>query len=196
MPGPREEGEQGAPGEHGSPDKLRKRHQAGMRLLAASVRLLPAGRRDLGRALAAEAPEVAAGWRRAAWIAGGLWFVVRESAKRMIGYPLALACAVGVLLWVDRTSSDDGGQFAMAALLAGAALLGFVAPRRAWVAGLVVGTAIAGAHVVYLVAGPALSYTPRPAGLGGAATMLVLIVPAMAGAYLGAGAALLVRRAR
>jgi hypothetical protein len=66
----------------------------------------------------------------------------------------------------------------------------------AWLAGLVVGAAIAVANMVYLTMGPARAHPIEPAGLAGAATLLVLIVPAMLAAYLGAGAAWLLRRSR
>jgi hypothetical protein len=165
------------------------------RLLAAMIGWLPANRRELGRALLAELPVVAPGRARLGWIAGGLWFVVREGMMRIAGYALGLALAVGVLLWVDRSPSDDGGQFALLALLAGSAALGFVAPRRAWLAGLVIGAAIAVAHVVYLTLGPALPYKAEPAGLTGAATLLILTIPAVGAAYVGAGAAWLLGRA-
>jgi len=75
-------------------------------------------------------------------------------------------------------------------------VLGFAAPRRAWVAGIVLGAGIAAANIVYRTLGPAPAHEMRPAGVAGAATLLVLIVPALAAAYLGAGAARLTRRSR
>jgi hypothetical protein len=64
------------------------------------------------------------------------------------------------------------------------------------VAGVVVGAAIAVANMVYLTWGPAPAHPIEPAGLAGAATLFVLIVPAMIAAYLGAAAAWLLRRSR
>ena len=113
---------------------------------------------------------------------------------RVVGYATALAVAVAALLWVDRSPSDIANQATLLVLLIGAAVMGLAAPRRAWLAGLVLGAAVALAHMVYLTVGPALPYQAEPAGLGGAATLLVLIVPAMIAAYLGAGAAWLLRR--
>jgi hypothetical protein len=113
---------------------------------------------------------------------------------RVVGYATGLAVAVAALLWVDRSPSDIANQAALLVLLAGAAVMGFAAPRRAWLPGLLLGAAVALAHMVYLTVGPALPYEAEPAGLGGAATLLVLIVPAMIAAYLGAGAAWLLRR--
>ena len=108
---------------------------------------------------------------------------------RTIGYAIGLVAAVAVLLWTDRSSSDVANQATLLVLLVAAALLGFPARRRAWLPGLVLGAAIPLAHIVYLTFGPALPYRTEPAGMGGAATLLVLIVPAMIAAYLGAGLA-------
>jgi hypothetical protein len=169
----------------------------GERVLGALIWLLPPGRRDLGRALLAEASVVAPGWRRLWWIAGGVWFVVREGVMRAVAYVMALVLAAGVLVTVDRLgSSDDAGQVSLAVLLLVGAVLGFAAPRWAWLAGLVVGAAIAVANMVYVTLGPARAHPIEPGGLSGAATLLVLIVPAMLAAYLGAGAAWLLRGSR
>jgi hypothetical protein len=169
----------------------------GERVLGALIRLLPPARRDLGRALLAEASVIEPGRRRLWWIAGGFWFVVREGVMRALAYVVALILAVGVLVTVDRWgSSDDAGQVSLAVLLLFGAVLGFAAPRWAWLAGLVVGAAIAVANMVYLTWGPARAHPIEPGGLAGAATLLVLIVPAMLAAYLGAGAAWLLRRSR
>ena len=167
------------------------------RLLAAALRRLPAGRRDLGRALPAELAVVPPGRERAAWIAGGVWFVVKENVMHRVGYLLGLAIAAAVLVGVDRIgTSDDAGQVSMLVLLAAAALLGFVAPRLAWLAGLVIGAALAAAHTLYLFLGIAVGDpAARPGGYGGAALLLVLIVPATVAAYLGAGARWLLRAA-
>lgn len=167
------------------------------RILAASIRLLPPGRRELGRALLAEASAVPPGGRRSAWLAGGVWFIVREGIMRFVGYTMALLIAASVVVTVDRIgNSDDAGQASLLVLLLASVVLGFAAPRRAWVAGLVLGAAIALANMVYVEWGPALAHPIEPSGLGGAATLLVLIVPAMVAAYLGAGAAWLLKRSR
>ena len=166
----------------------------GERLMGTLLRLLPPGRRDLGRALLAEASVIAPGRRRLRWIAGGLWFIVKEGPMRAVGYVLALAAAVGAVVTVDRLgTSDDAGQVSLGVLLLAGALLGFAAPRWAWLAGVVVGAAIGLANVVYVMWGPAPTHPIEPGGLAGAATLLVLIVPATIAAYLGAGAAWLLR---
>jgi hypothetical protein len=167
----------------------------GERLLAVLIRLLPAGRRDLATALFAEARVVAPGRRRVSWLAGGWWFVVKEGLVRVFGYWVGLVAAVAALVTVDRIgSSDDAGQVSLLALLVFGAVLGFAAPRWAWLAGIVLGASIAAANMVYVTWGPALAHPIKPAGLGGAATLLVLIVPALIAAYLGAAVAWMWRR--
>ena len=170
---------------------------AGQRLLAAAIRLLPEHRRELGAALLAESAAVPPGRRRWVWLAGGLWFVIREGAMGKRGYGLGLAAAVAILVAVDRVgTSDDSGQVSLLVLLVGAAGLGFAAPRWAWLAGLVLGSAIAVSGMAYAAWGPAPAHPTHPSGVGGAATLFVLIVPALVSAYLGAGAAWLLRRPR
>jgi hypothetical protein len=163
----------------------------GERLLAVAVRLLPPGRRDLGRALLAESAAVPAA-RRTRWLAGGLWFVARESVRRPAGYLIALAVALTALLTVDHLgTSDDSGQVTLLLLLATAALLGFTAPRWAWLAGLALGSAIAAESALRVLTTTAPTHPAGPggpAGLAGAATLLVLVAPAMLAAYLGAAA--------
>ncbi len=108
---------------------------------------------------------------------------------RTWAYVGGLVVAVGVVLAVDRSASDVSNQAALLGLFVAAGGTGFAVPRRAWLSGLVLGAAIPLAHIVYLTAGPALPYRQEPAGMGGAATLLVLIVPATIAAYLGAGVA-------
>jgi hypothetical protein len=155
------------------------------RVLAVLIRLLPPHRRDLGRALLAELPTVPPD-RRAAWLAGGLWFVVRECAMRMFGYLLGLAGAIAALVTVDRLgTSDDSAKVSLLVLLVGAGLLGFAAPRWAWFSALLLGSSLAVADML----------VPSSADLGpGPATLFVLVVPAMVGAYVGVGATWLRRR--
>jgi hypothetical protein len=167
----------------------------GERVLGALLRLLPPGRRELGTALLAEASAVPPGRRRVAWLVGGVWFIAKESLMRLLWYGLGLLLAVVLVVGLDRVgTSDDSTMVVLLALLVTAALLGFAAPRRAWLAGLVIGAAVGVAHLVYVTVGPALPYQPSPSGVGGAATLLVLVVPGLLGAYLGAGVAWLWQR--
>ncbi|MEV6102537.1 hypothetical protein [Nocardia sp. NPDC051981] len=57
-------------------------------------------------------------------------------------------------------------------------------PRRAWLSGVVLGSALAVAVMSALIVDPQAS-VPQPDGFAGAATLLVLVVPALAGAGLG-----------
>jgi len=69
-------------------------------LLRCSAGLLPADRRVWTRALWAEADEVPAGWRRLAWLLGGLRLTMREATRRRgLGYPLAFTAAAAGTAW-------------------------------------------------------------------------------------------------
>jgi hypothetical protein len=73
-------------------------------LLRCSAGLLPADRRGWTRALRAEADEVPEGWRRLAWLLGGLGLTVRLAVReatwrRGLGYPLAFAAAAAATAW-------------------------------------------------------------------------------------------------
>jgi hypothetical protein len=69
-------------------------------LLRRSAVLLPPDRRVWTRALWAEADEVPAGWRRLAWLLGGLRLTVREAARRRgLWYPLAFTAAAAGTAW-------------------------------------------------------------------------------------------------
>jgi hypothetical protein len=69
-------------------------------LLRCSAGLLPGDRRTWARALLAEADEVPAGWRRLAWLAGGMRLTVREAVRgRRLVYPLAFAAAAAGTAW-------------------------------------------------------------------------------------------------
>ncbi|MEV6608304.1 hypothetical protein [Kutzneria sp. NPDC051319] len=147
-----------------------------MRLLAVVLRLLPPNRRELGQALLAELHTVPAE-RRAAWIAGGVWFVLSQSWLRVGGYLAGVVVAAAVVATVDRIgTSDDAGQVVLAVLLLVATLMGVAAPRLAWLTGLVVGAAVGVAH------------------LGGDPWLFVLVVPAVVAAQLGGGVRRLVAR--
>jgi len=69
-------------------------------LLQWSAGLLPADRRVWVQALWAEADEVPPGWRRLAWLVGGVRLTAREATlPRRFGYPLAFTAAAAVVAW-------------------------------------------------------------------------------------------------
>ena len=78
-------------------------------LLGHAARLLPPGRRQWAEAVGAEAGEVAAGWPRLCWLAGGLWLAVREAtwgARSCTGWgPVAVAAAGAWVVWLSWQTS-------------------------------------------------------------------------------------------
>jgi len=111
-------------------------------LLRCTARLLPPGRRQWAEAVGAEASEVAPGWLRLRWLAGGLWLVAREAMMmRKVVYWLgagAVAAGAAWVVWLSwRTSPADDPQTVtdrVRVLVVGAALvvLPWVGRRRGW----------------------------------------------------------------
>jgi hypothetical protein len=99
----------------------------------ATVRLVPAARRDWAEAVLAEAYEVPPGWPRLAWRASGARLIVRETmVVRRVGVLVLFAVAAGTAAWAAwpkssvpliHGSADQGDVIITIALLAGLPLL-------------------------------------------------------------------------
>lgn len=74
----------------------------------------------------------------------------------------------------------------MLVLLVGAGALGFAVPRRSWLSALVLGSTLAVFGMIYAALGLAPAQHASPGGVAGAATLLVLLVPAAAATATGA----------
>jgi len=111
-------------------------------LLSQAARLLPPGRQQWAEAVGAEAGEVAAGWPRLRWLAGGLWLVGREAnVARKIVYWLgagAVAAAGARVVWLTWHSYGANDPMAVTdriRVLVGVAaliMLPWVGRRRGW----------------------------------------------------------------
>ena len=115
---------------------------------------------------------------------------------RPVLYTFGLFASATMLIFVDYSPSDIANQASLLVLILGATALGIAAPRWAWLTALVLGGSLAAMHAIYLAARVPLPYQMSPAGWAGAATLLILIIPAGIAAYLGAGAVVLVQRRR
>jgi hypothetical protein len=115
---------------------------------------------------------------------------------RPVLYTFGLFASATMLIFVDYSPSDIASQASLLVLILGAGTLGIAAPRWAWLAALVLGGSLAAMHAIYLAAQVPLPYQMSLAGWAGAATLLILIIPAGIAAYLGAGAVVLVQRRR
>jgi hypothetical protein len=120
----------------------------------------------------------------------------REVLVRLGLYLGGVAVAVAALVLVDLSPSDIANQASLLVVVFGAGALGFAVPRLAWLAGVALGGCLAAAHAVYTAMDIPLRYPMSPSGWAGAGALLVLVVPAMIVAYVGAGAGTLVRRGR
>ncbi|MFJ9367121.1 hypothetical protein ACIRRA_22235 [Nocardia sp. NPDC101769] len=149
------------------------------------MRLLPPQRREFADALLAEA-EYLPDTERARWRAGVVWFVLREVIMHRMLYPFGLAAAAAIVIATNYfATSDDSSQVVVLVLMIAAFVLGLAVPRRAWLSGAVLGSALAVASASTLIMNPRAT-VPQPGGFAGAATLLVLIIPALAVAGLGA----------
>ena len=113
---------------------------------------------------------------------------------RPVQYLLGLLAIAALLILVDYSPSDIANQASLLVLILGAGALGLAVPRLAWLAALLLGGTLAATHGIYLAANVSFPYPMSPPGWSGAAALLILIIPAGIAAYLGAGAAVLVRR--
>ena len=156
-----------------------------VRLLSWAIGRLPASRAEYGKALLAELPALPLRERRR-WLLGAFRFVVGELVVSYGPYLAAVAVSVSALVTVDRSTSDIANQASLLVLLVAASGLGFGRPRSAWLSGIVVGSCLAIAHGIYQASGFRLPYPMHPPGWVGAATLLVLLVPAVGAAYAGA----------
>ena len=162
-------------------------------LLIWATRLLPEPRAEYACGLLAELPMLPADKRRA-WLLGGAWFVLREAVIVHAPYLAGIVVGEVLLVWVDRSPSDVANQACLAVLLLTAGALGMARPRSAWFTGGLVGSTLALAHAIYQVLGVPLPYPMSPPGLTGTLTLLLLLLPAWAAAYLGAATRRAVRQ--
>src|SRR3954464_12507062 len=100
---------------------------------------------------------------------------------------LATATVVATVATVNESGSEVANQATLLAIVVGAGLLGSLWRRWAWVPGIVVGATVAVEHLVALALHLPEPEVTVPAGWGGAASLLILRLPALLAAYLGAG---------
>jgi len=151
------------------------------------VRWVTPARRDsieaaLAEAEAAESDTEARPWRRAARAL--LW---RGLLLGPIANLLALVAVISAVAVLNSSASDVSAQETLLGIVLGASLVGFLWSRRAWLAALMVGTTVAAQHIVSLAFGIPEPSMHLPHGWLSTTSLLVLLLPAMAGAYMGAG---------
>lgn len=151
------------------------------------TRLVPPARRssiDAALAEAASTPDVqeAEQWRSAARV-----MLVRGLIAGPVLRSFVLWLVVAAVAVVNESSSDIANQVTLVCIVGGAGLVGFVWERRAWLAGVLVGCTVAVEHVVALTLGVENPDVHLPPGWWSSASLLILLVPAVIGAYGGAG---------
>jgi hypothetical protein len=163
------------------------------RLLRWAIQRLPASRAEYGHALLNELPTLPRRERRR-WLLGAARFLTTELIVCHGWYLIAVFVSIAALVGVDRSSSDIANQAALLVLLVAAAGLGFGRPHSAWLSGILIGSCLAVTHGVYQASGLGLPYPMHPAGWVGAASLLVLLLPAVGAAYAGAAVSRVVER--
>lgn len=149
------------------------------------LRLVPPARRAWVRAALVEAEFVDGEGPRRAWRRSSAVLLLKEAfMHRLQATTVALVC-VGLIAWLDRSPSDDASQFTLGAILLSAVMLGALAPQRAWLVGIVIGSVPGVVHVVSLALGLPEPGVHLPQGWTNTTSLLVLIVPAMIAAYSG-----------
>lgn len=154
-------------------------------VIRALLRLVPAARRTWVRAALAEAEFVDEDGPRRAWRRSSIGLLLREALMHRLPLAIVTLVSVGTIAWLERSPSDDASQFTLGAILLSAVLLGAIAPRRAWLVGIMIGSVVAVTHVISLAVGMPEPGVNLPAGWASTTSLLVLIVPAVIAAYAG-----------
>jgi hypothetical protein len=98
----------------------------------------------------------------------------------------ALIAVVIVVTWANASDSDVSNQFTLLFILAGSVALGYLWGRLWWIPGFVVGATVAVQHAIAVMIHQPEPGTHLPPGWLGAASLLVLLVPALLAALGGA----------
>lgn len=151
------------------------------------ARCVPPARRASIEAARAEAEAAPNAAEAEHWHTAARTLLVRGLLAGPVIDVVALAFVMAVVVVLNGSTSDVASQETMACIVLGSGLVGFLWRRRAWLAALLIGATVAGQHLVSLplhLPEPGLHI---PAGWLGTASLLVLVVPALLGAYTGAG---------
>lgn len=115
-------------------------------------------------------------------------------------YPLlrlvATVAAIALVAFLNQSPSDDADKTVLLAIVVLSFGLGATWYRFAWLPGVAVGITVAVAHLVSLAFRLPEPPMYLPPGWWSTTSLLILVLPAMAAAYGGAGVRHLLRRSR
>lgn len=140
---------------------------------------------EWSRAAAAEFDHVPVNEQRR-WAVSTCIGISHRMLRRHGTYLSAVVGSVALLVWVDRSPDEAANQASLLVLLTTAALTGFLRPRRAWLAALMVGSTVAAARGVSAALGMKSPDPNAPHGWLGISSLLILNLPALAAGYAGA----------
>jgi hypothetical protein len=145
----------------------------------------PASRNQWAEAMRAEFETIEDDRAALAWAIGCGRTAMSWKLRDQGGYALALVVGMALLIYVEWHTDEVTVVLALLLLLA--AGLGAMRPRRFWLAGALIGWAVPAAHLLSEAAGRwRPSYMTVPPSLGDVLTLLVLIVPGVLAAGIGA----------
>ena len=154
-------------------------------LLASAARRLRGTRPDWADAMRAEADACTSGRDRLGW-ASGCWVASLRASSDGDGtaYAAALLSGVGLMTAYEWTADESRVTVMVLGLVAMA--LGALRPRRALLSGVLVGLVVAGVIGFEALSGLRPAYEMRAQTLVGSLRWLILLLPALSAAALGA----------
>ncbi len=154
-------------------------------LLASAARRLRGTRPDWADAMQAEADTCTSGRDRLGW-ASGCWVASLRASSDGDGtaYPVALLFGLGLMTAYEWSADESRITVMVLGLVAMA--LGALRPRRALLSGVLVGLVVAGVIGFEALSGLRPAYEMRTQTFIGSLYWLILLLPALSSAALGA----------
>lgn len=162
-------------------------------LAGALGRCLSPARRDSIEATRAEADAAPSAAEAVRWRRTARTLLLRGLLAGPARDGLAVVLVIVGVGTLNASPSDVASQETLAGIVVGSGLVGYLWGRRAWLAAALVGGTVAAQHVLWVALKIPEPGIQLPAGWWGTVSLTVLILPALAGAYTGAGVRRLAR---
>jgi hypothetical protein len=120
------------------------------------------------------------------WRSAARTLLVRGLVAGPVVDVTALTAVIAAVVLLNSSTSDVASQETLVCIVLGSAFVGFLWGRRPWLVALLVGGTVAAQHLVSLDLHLPEPGVHLPAGWLGTASLLILVLPALLGAYAGA----------